>query len=388
MQEQHLPKHIINALRGNKTSLGEHPSFPPDEEEKFIIYLLEDTFNILLEKVGETDYETLKNELGKMLSECKKIERNHREALEELCANVVNELFSIPEDTINIEAKLVDKVDTSTERMVPEKTTDYSFDSIEDMHNLTDEIYKKRMLNALITGAAIYYTNNIGNYIKELFDINPELPALYKKSLDYNNVLMFYEKDSLNDERSTNGGKVDVTISSNDEYPMVKSEGLLFPILVEETIKGLLELAISHGLPKNAEKAKYVISKSDFKLAELWDMRLGYSLWKLIEEEIEKSGYDILEVGINFFLMELAEMSCNEFNSSLQEIFGRTKRGQQIISDICDDILHDKEQDEFDEYMQTKNNSTIKINDDEYFQPEELITDAYDENSSQYNNEI
>ena len=347
-----LPKHILEALKENKTSLGEHPSYPPEEEEKFIVNLITNTFNALSEKVGDKDYDTMKQELGQILGECKKLESKNREALEELCGSIINDLFQIPEDTIEIESKIVDKIDTSSERLIPEKTTDFSFEDINDMNNLTDEIYKRRLLNALVAGAAMYYTNNIGSYVKQLFEIDSDLPSLYKKALDYNNVLMFYEKDTFNDKHSTNGGKVDVTISSNDTYPMIKAEGLLFPILVEETIKGLLELAISHGLPKNSQKAKYVIGKSDFKLAELWDMRLGYSLWKLIAEEVEECGYDMLEIGINFFLMELAEMNCETFNKSLQEIFAKTKRGKQIISEMVENIIYNKEQDEFDMYFE------------------------------------
>lgn len=374
-----LPKHILTALKNNKTSLGDHPSFPPEEEEKFIVGIVESTFEKLSEKAPDIDYETLKGELGRILSECKKLEANNKGALEELCANIINNLFSIPQDTIQIVSKLVDNVDVSTERMLPEKTVDFSFDDINDMNNLTDEIYKRRLLNALVVGASMFYTNNIGEYVRELFEIDSDLPALYKKALTYNTILMFLEKDSFNEKGSTNGGKVDVTISSDDTYPSIKAEGLLFPILVEETIKGILELAISHGLPENSDKARYVMSKSDFKLAELWDMRLGYCLWSLIETQIKKCGYDLTEIGINFFLMELAEMPCEIFNKSLMEIFARTRKGEEIITDICESIVHDKEQDEFDDYIQSKNDELIQINDnDGYFTSEELINDSYD----------
>ena len=138
-------------------------------------------------------------------------------------------------------------------------------------------------------------------------------------------------------------------------------------------------MAISHGLPENSDKARYVMSKSDFTLAELWDMRLGYWLWSLIETQIKKCGYDLTEIGINFFLMELAEMPCEIFNKSLMEIFARTRKGKEIITDICESIVHDKEQDEFDDYIQSKNDELIQINDnDGYFTSEELINDSYD----------
>ncbi len=373
-----LPKHILQSLKDNKTSLGEHPAFPPEEEEKFAVNLVIDTFNSLSEKVAIDDCDALKGELSAILSQCRKIERNNKEALEELCAEIIKDIFLIPNDTLEITSNIVDKVDTSAERLVPEKTTDFSFDDIEDMNYLTGEIYKRRMLNALVTGAAMYYMNYIGNYIKEVFEINSDLPALYKKLIDYNNLLMYYEKDTLDYDKTTDGGKVDVTISSDEQYPTIKAEGVVFPILVEETIKGILELAISHGLPENIEKAKYVISKSDFKLAELWDMRLGYALWSLIEEEFEKCGLDIIEVGVNFFLMELSEMDCEEFNETLQEIFARTKKGKQLIVDIVDKIRYNKEKDDFDDYIQTMNDKQIQITDDEFISPEELITDEYE----------
>lgn len=372
-----LPKHIIKSLRTNRTSLGEHPAFPPEEEEKFIVNLVSDTFNEIVENTDIEDITVLENELSTIIGQCRKIEKDNIQALEELSYKIITEMFDIPSDTLKMEGKIVNKIDTSTERLVPEKTEGFSFDDIEDMNYLSGEIYKRRMLNALVAGASMYYMNYIGNYIKEIFEINPDLPSLYKKMIDYNNLLLYISKDTLNTKETTDGGKVDVTISSKDEYPIIKAEGLLFPILFEETVKGILELAISHGLPNNVEKAKYVIGKADFKIAEVWDMRLGYALWKLIQDEISECGYDILEIGINFFLMELSQMDTEEFNSTLKEIFARTKKGKRNIDEIVQRITYNKDKDEFDDYIKTKNDSTIQINDDEYFTPEELITDNY-----------
>lgn len=372
-----LPKHIIKSLRTNRTSLGEHPAFPPEEEEKFIVNLVSDTFNEIVENTDIEDITVLENELSTIIGQCRKIEKDNIQSLEELSYKIITEMFDIPSDTLKMEGKIVNKIDTSTERLVPEKTEGFSFDDIEDMNYLSGEIYKRRMLNALVAGASMYYMNYIGNYIKEIFEINPDLPSLYKKMIDYNNLLLYISKDTLNTKETTDGGKVDVTISSKDEYPIIKAEGLLFPILFEEAVKGILELAISHGLPNNVEKAKYVISKADFKIAEVWDMRLGYALWKLIQDEISECGYDILEIGINFFLMELSQMDTEEFNSTLKEIFARTKKGKRNIDEIVQRITYNKDKDEFDDYIKTKNDSTIQINDDEYFTPEELITDNY-----------
>ena len=375
-----LPEYIIDALEQNQTSLGKHPSFPPEQDGSFIACLTQDIFEKICEKVGEVDYETAKSQLGKMLGECKKIERSNIQSLEKVCANIVNDMFHIPQDTIEINMNIVDKIDTKAERMYPEKADDFSFDDIEDINNLTQEIYKRRMLNVLVEGASMYYMNFIGKYVNEIFEINSDLPSLYKKILDYNNMLLYIEKDHLEDDKhSTSAGKVDVIISSIDTYPIIKAEGLIFPILLGETIKGLLELAIAHGLPNDMEKAKYITKKADFKLAEMWDMRLGLPLWCLIEKQVKECGYDMLEIGINFFLMQLAEMDCDTFNKSLQEIFASTRKGKEILSDIAEEILYNKEKDDFDDYIQQQNDKTILIGDDDCYTAEELLVDDEEE---------
>ena len=309
-----LPRYILNSLENNKTSLGEHPSFPPEEEEKFIINTVANKFSSIVKDIEIPDIERLKTELGSLLTKCRKLESKNISALEQLCVDIVTELFSIPEDTIQINVKIVDSVNDDNQRLLPEKTTDFSFDSIDDMNYLSGEIYKRRMLNALVTGAAMYYANNISSYIRELFEIDSELPSLYKKIIRYNEILMFFEKDKLKEDNDTlEAGKVDVTMNMPQNMVKIESEGIIFPILLEETIKGILELAIAHGLPENREKAEYVMKKSDFKLAELWDMRLGSALWDIVASQIEN--LDVVEP--NFFLMTLAELPSKKFNDCL-----------------------------------------------------------------------
>jgi len=377
-----LPDYILKSLRKGKTSLGEHPSFPPEEEEKFIVNLLSDTFDKLCEKVDIVGHNTLKNELSKVLSDCMKYERNNKQTLEQLCIKIITDMFDIPEDTVKITSTLVDTVDTSSQRLIPEKTVDFSFDDIDDMNKLTDEIYKRRMIDVLIAGASMYYMNFIANYLKEIFEINPDLPSLYKKLIDYNNILLYIEKDTIDNKKAVDGGKVDVVIGSSDTIVTIDAQALVFPVLVEETIKGVLELAVAKGLPKDVKKAKYIMSKADFKLAELWDMRLGYALWSLIEKRVKDCEYDMEEIGINFLLMEFSKMECDEFNKTLQEIFGRTKKGERLLSEIIENILYNKEKDEFDDFIKTSNDSQIVLtdnDDDEYFTPENiLITDDYE----------
>ena len=373
-----LPKHIISALLKNETSLGEHPSLPPDEEDKFLIYLLDDYYKEISSSIEIEDVELIKKELQQLLTRCKKIESSCLEALEKLCENVLNKIFEIPEETINIECKLTDNIDVSQQRLIPERTSDFSFDDIDDMSYLTQEIYKRRMLNALIVGASMVYSNHIDYYVQDLFKINPELPSLYKRILDLNTKLLYKEKDTLNMKEGFEAGKVDVNIGSPDEKISINAEAIIFPVLLEETIKGILEVAIAHGLPKDIKKAEYVIKKADFKLAENWDMRIGVPLWLQIMSIFEELNLDVLDNGmINFFLYEVAQMECDEFNSFLQNVFKGTKKGKNDIQNIISNIQHDKELDDFNDFMSQKISSKYVLNDDEeYFTSEELLDDS------------
>lgn len=368
------PKNIIDIINSNKTSLGDNPAIPPELNEKFLVFLVNEHYNNIAEQFNHIDIKELSNELSKTITECRRYELQNRQALEQLCMELTNEIFGIPNGTIMIDMKLVDKVDAKQERLVPESTIDYSFDNIEDMNNLTNEIYKRRLLNALIIGAATYYAENISFYTNELNHIDPILPSLYEKILSINSLLLFHTKQYKDDNR-TDGGKVDVYLSNPETPVKIKAEGIMFPILLEETIKGLLELSISHGLPENRKKAEYVTSKSDFKLAEIWDQRLGLPLWNRIINIMENIGEDPLEVGLNFLFMEISKLKPSHFNAVMQEVFANTKAGHSIMKELSNKIHYEKERDEFDDYMlQQANDNQYPLNDGD-FSSDELIND-------------
>lgn len=369
-----LPKHIVDVINKNETSIGDSPALPPEDESKFLFKLINKEYTDLTD--GIESIETVKNELPMLITSCRKNEANSIPALENLCIEVINRIMPIPQDTIDIQANIVNGIDVKQQRLVPEETLDFSFDSIDDMKNLTDEIYKRRMLNALISGASVVISEDIEIYLSNLYKINPDLPSLYNKIMKYNDILLYSEKDTLNQNENTEGGNVDVYIQSQENMVTIEAEGIMFPILFCETIKGLLELAISHGLPEEKEKAEYVLKKSDFKLAENWDVRIGIPLWKRITAMFEKINADVYDVGVNFFFMQLALKHCYEFNEFLQEVFLGTKNGEILLANIVDEIMNNKEQDEFNDYMKSKNDATYQINDNDYFTPDEMIVDS------------
>lgn len=370
-----LPKNILNIIASNKTSLGDNPALPPDLEDKFLVFLVSKYYEELLTHFDSIDIQELTNDLSTTMTECKKIENESKEALEKLCSDIVNEIFNIPNDTLMLDMKLVDKIDTKQERLVPESSEGFSFDSIEDISNLTEEIYKRRLLNTLIMGASMYYAEQTEAYAHNLCKINGRLHHLYKKIMTINDLLLFHTKQSLSNKQK-DGGNVDVYIADELTPVRIESKGILFPILLEETIKGVLELSIAHGLPNEREKAEFVTSKADFKLAELWDQRLGIPLWKRFVKIMKEANEDPIEIGLNFLFMEISQLSPKHFNSVMQEIFANTKAGRHIIKEISNKIHHQKEMDDFNDYISSHqpNKDEYPLNDDD-FTADELIND-------------
>ena len=173
------------------------------------------------------------------------------------------------------------------------------------------------------------------------------------------------ENDSLyGSGGNVDGGKVNVYMNGPDVKVRIKSEGVIFPVLLMEAFKGVFELVISHGLPEKRDRAEYIMKKADFKLCENWDARIGLPLWERVVDSCRED-FDPC-----FMLMSISKMSVDEFNESMQEVFKKTRKGERIINDICDDIEYNKEKDDFDDYMTSKNDG-IEL-DDGYFTESEL----------------
>lgn len=358
-----LPEHIKEALLSKKTSLGDCPALPPSETMEKLVSSYFNTIDIDGKSTNE-----IAGELNELVSKCQNEERKNRPALEKLCSDIVNEIFQIPEDTIKVEMHLTDTIDNSGCRALPEEDDGYTFEDIADIENMSDEIYKRRLLNALVEGASETIAYNVKSYVNELFEINPELPAMYAQIIRYSQYLMYALDETKLKDNAFNGGNVKVLLKSAPDKLTVEAEATLFPVLLQNTIKGLLEVAILQGLPDNKDRAYYVMKKADYKLAEVWDSRIGVALWRQIDKYSDK----IFEAGLNFFFMEVSSLPVTDvFYDTMKEMFIGTKRGETEINTICDEIIKEKESEDFNDYV--NNTNDMYPIEDGYFTEDELL---------------
>jgi hypothetical protein len=371
-------------VKTHTTSLGDNSMFPSDDEYPFDYVLLKTRYNEVCDameelNLGNLNEDELVSELSKLVKECKELEKPIRDSLERICENSVNRLFAIPSEMINFKCKLVDSIKfRKAIRLRPENDEDikYTFNDVDDIEFSKKAVEKRRLINSLIQGASYLYANIMGLYIEDIDKINGNLIPLYRKITIINDYLLFTKQEEMTDDKPMQGSYVETHLGNGDERTTITAQGIIFPLLLQETIRGMFELFSAHGLPKDINKAKYIIKKADFVLAEPWDLRLGVGLWKKIFGKIQDTNM------IPYMFTSLIKLPTEEFNSAVKEILLSTAKGDEIINNLIQNAEYDNGYQQFQNRINAKNldKSLIK---DSYFNGAETNGYEIDDETNQ-----
>ena len=379
-----LPQFLFKMVKTHTTSLGDNSMFPSDDEYPFDYILLKTRYNEVCDameelNLGNLNEDELVSELSKLVKECKELEKPIRDSLERICENSVNRLFAIPSEMINFKCKLVDSIKFKKAiRLRPENDEDikYTFNDVDDIEFSKKAVEKRRLINSLIQGASYLYANIMGLYIEDIDKINGNLIPLYRKITIINDYLLFTKQEEMTDDKPMQGSYVETHLGNSDERTTITAQGIIFPLLLQETIRGMFELFSAHGLPKDINKAKYIIKKADFVLAEPWDLRLGVGLWKKIFGKIQDTNM------IPYMFTSLIKLPIEEFNSAVKEILSSTAKGDKIINNLIQNAEYDNGYQQFQNRINAKNldKSLIK---DSYFNGAETNGYEIDDETNQ-----
>ena len=373
-----FPEDIADAVYKNKTSIGNNPALPNIFEKGYIEKLVEKRFKGCvdeLKKIGEiddvpdTDMQTV---LGKLVLKCQKLEEPHRPELEKIVANYLIDLFGIPDDSIQMELSLVDNVDLSSSsiKLDPADGDEFiEYEDVLDAESIKDEVYKRRLIDAMSMGAGMKISSNIKDYMEEIYEINPALINLYRKILALNDYLLFTKEDiGMTEEDKHQFGTVEVVLGQVEESPKILAQGVIFPILLSEAVRGLMELFASHGLPQEFEKAQSVLSKSDYLKAEPWDMRIGPALWEIVSDSF---GNGVKTDLIPYLYKRISQLPVKKFNFFMREVLAKTRKGKRMMAKIAEKAQYEKEYSGFEDKM-SKFSTDKNVIMDEYIHPDEL----------------
>lgn len=368
-----IPEHLLDDVNNHKTSLGDNPSFPPSDDVTYEHAVAMKRYEELRKEYNGGPDETVEAKekaLSAIVSDIEKIEKGNEHILEKLCFNIVNKLFSIPAGVLTFKCHITPNL-SEYDRLVrakSEESPEMKFSSIAQMKELREEIFKRRILNALIMGASITYSNVPKEFIGDLYEIDTQLPALYKQFNLLNNLLLFEKKmPEITEENKCQAGLVKVNLGNDTDRTVIEAYGKNFPILLAESIRGFMELFAAHGLPKEKDECEFVIKKADFLAAEPWDMRLGPIMWKTLIKSIGNIETRYLPL----VFMKISELKGNDFAYIMSEILAGTEEGENILKSIVNEAEDEMDYDDFSDTLVQKNMDKNMIA-DEYIREDEL----------------
>ena len=314
--------------------------------------LISNRFQKVAEKLSEvTGIENLSSqqtqgmvyqEMMRKLPSIMRIEAQHKEELEQLAIQASLEETEVPADWFKIEALLNRQpINTGDFRMKPEKDKEEKEEDESpeipsfDVEDLTDEEvlelekHKRNIINAIVQGAA-----KRGHYVFQKPDIKARLdeinPSLYRDYLGIMaiNDFLYFTMEQMIEMMSQTGqgvaGKVKLQDNDDDEEEggededkpdtKIVAEGMIFPILCHEIIKGIEEGKGRYGLPKDMELRKKVQGQVDILSNEPMQLRIGPEIVEKIRYALPDELIDDSNKGlIPWFHILLYQIPAEEF---------------------------------------------------------------------------
>ena len=278
------------------------------------------------------------------------LESQHKQELEELAVKIVREEMAIPPDALQFDAKIVGMGEISMEGMqgqsqeqqTPQQQMDSEEEAMEEFEDFDIEKQKRRFLNQLIQGAS-----KKGHYMfhlveEELNNISPDLINLYGVMMSINDLVYWIMPDQTTMMMAQSGqgmaGKEEV--DPDTDPPTVKAQGITFPVLVHELVKGVMEVLATQGLPDDPNKAQRVMDSEDTLVAEVWDLRLGPVIWEKFREAYP---HDLLQDDKrevqNYLFSEFASMEATEMFALAKKILSGGDEGREELERIVKGII-------------------------------------------------
>ena len=394
---ERMDPNLERKLRSGENIYSDNPSFKKGSDD--VQRLVSSRFGKVADKLKEvTGNQNISSqqvqamiyrEMMSKVPTIMQIEGRHREELENLAIEACLEETEVPSDWYEIVARLNRQpIDVSNFRYQPEKEKEDEEDDEEnkleipsfEVEDLTDEEifelekHKRNIINAIIQGAA-----KKGHYIFQKPEVKAELDRIdtrlypaYLGIMAINDFLYFTMEQMIEMMSQTgNGvaGKVELQDNDSDdeegggeegeEKPDTKivADGLIFPILCHEIIKGVEESAGRHGLPQDTELAQKVMGQTDLLSNEPMQLRIGPEIVEKLRMVLPDEMFNDSNKGlINWFKVELYKLDAKEFLNIIGDVIStdesKNKKATRRFEELMKEAMKMKE--EYDSYKESK----------------------------------
>jgi hypothetical protein len=329
-------------------------------------------------------------EMMRKLPAIMRIEAAHREELEELAKEASLEETQVPEDWFEIEARLnrqgIDTSDFRYQEEKPEKKEKPEMPEIPsfDVEDLTDEEilelekHKRNIINAIVQGAA-----KKGHYIFQKPEVKARLdeinPSLYRDYLGIMSIndFMYFSMEQMIEMMSQSGqgvaGKVKLEDNDDEEgndgeegeessNTRIIADGMIFPILCHEIIKGIEEAKGRYGLPQDPEMAQRVMGQTDLLSNEPMQLRIGPEIVEKIRFALPDEMYSESNKGlINWFHTVLYQIPAEEFLELIGLAISEDESKNRKATSKFKEIMREAQQlkTEYDDYKQSNDDEEM-----------------------------
>ena len=332
-------------------------------------------------------------EMMRKLPSIMRIEAQHREELEQLAIQASLDETEVPADWFEIEALLNRQpINTGDFRMKPEKDKEeeeedespeipsFDIDDLTDEEILELEKHKRNIINAIVQGAAKrgHYVFQKPDIKARLDEINPSLYRDYLGIMAINDFLYFTMEQMIEMMSQTGQGVAGkVKLQDNDDEDegeeegedkpdtKIVAEGMIFPILCHEIIKGIEEGKGRYGLPKDMELRKKVQGQVDILSNEPMQLRIGPEIVEKLRYALPDEMYDELNQGLTpWFHILLYQIPAEEFLKIIGHAISEDQSKVKIATSKFKEIMKEaqKMKSDFDNFREDGESDDSNLN--------------------------
>ena len=330
-------------------------SLPQIPGGEFIENIASERFKIILRNLERYSGRRVKSlqdmmyALMEVLQRINNIEKQYIPQLEDLAVSIVEQQFGINPEEVGFEAKLVREVNLDDITNISPQQEE-AFQEILPNINVDLEVSKRRFINGLIQGAGISSLNMFHLVRDELNTIDPDLINMYGLLSAFAEVGYWVIPQSLIGSASGGvfgGGKVKLDFSQ--EEPRIIAVAVNFPILVQELVKGVMELLSSHGLPEDDSIREQVLNKADTLEDESWDIRFGPEIWKKLLSHLNTNSLNGRALSILY--QNLVTMPAEEFSDFVHSILSNNQNSVDMWNQMYEEALGNSKTSSIYSYM-------------------------------------
>ena len=332
--------------------IGQHPSLAQEQQAKLAAHGYKQTMSQMARYTGRMpgSRDEALSGAGDAFGTLRQLvqrERRHKSDLEKLAVETVLRLPEFKSLRAPLEAgEFVIKAVLGPARLKKAKLSYDQEDSDENTEQEVPEIkqeldasiQRRHLTNAFVQGAAIsnnyaftYYTAD------ELNQIDPSLMPDYGKLMAYSQIgYWVYDDSVMHAAASSHGGEAQLgsnEISFQTDVPTIEAYGLVFPVLVHELVKALMEF-LSFNDEEDRETRKKVLDKADFLGSETWSMLLGPGLWKQFLDAVGVESRTL----VPYLYDQLVKMPDSQFNALMKGIVEGTPQAKQQLKLMADEV--------------------------------------------------